>query len=267
MLSTPRWVSRSSGRSRPAAARHRSITAPTASSSAKGRGCSSSSGWTTRSDRTIAIYGIIAGIGLSNDVHGDLMAPDSEGQLRAMRAAYEQAGWSPGDVDLIECHATGTPRGDAVEIASLRALWGDDRLECRPVRDRLDQGEHRPCAHRGRRGRTAQGPVGPEAPYIASDGEFRAGRARSRAREEPVPRREPPRALAGPRVRTAPPRRHQRFWLRRDQRPCPDRGVACPLGPVETDRRDTPFRRSGDRATAPDPPSPSWASRHRSDRC
>ncbi len=66
------------------------------------------------------IYGVIAGIGLSNDVHGDLMAPDSEGQLRAMRAAYDRAGWGPADVDLIECHATGTPRGDGVEIASLR---------------------------------------------------------------------------------------------------------------------------------------------------
>ena len=53
------------------------------------------------------------------------MAPDSEGQLRAMRAAYEQAGWAPDDVDLIECHATGTPRGDAVEVASLKALWGE----------------------------------------------------------------------------------------------------------------------------------------------
>jgi acyl transferase domain-containing protein/3-hydroxymyristoyl/3-hydroxydecanoyl-(acyl carrier protein) dehydratase len=71
------------------------------------------------------IYGIVAGIGLSNDVHGDLLAPDSEGQLRAMRRAYEHAGWSPGDVDLIECHATGTPRGDAVEIRSLGSLWGE----------------------------------------------------------------------------------------------------------------------------------------------
>ena len=69
------------------------------------------------------IYGTIAGIGLSNDVQGNLLAPNSEGQLRAMRAAYRDAGWSPSDVDLIECHATGTPVGDAVEFASLRQLW------------------------------------------------------------------------------------------------------------------------------------------------
>jgi acyl transferase domain-containing protein/3-hydroxymyristoyl/3-hydroxydecanoyl-(acyl carrier protein) dehydratase len=69
------------------------------------------------------IRGLIAGIGLSNDVRGDLLAPSSEGQLRAMRAAYEQAGWSPRDVDLIECHATGTPVGDAVEVESLKSLW------------------------------------------------------------------------------------------------------------------------------------------------
>ena len=70
------------------------------------------------------IYGVVAGIGLSNDIHGDLLAPSSEGQLRAMRAAYDQAGWRPDDVDLIECHAAGTPVGDAVEAESLRTLWG-----------------------------------------------------------------------------------------------------------------------------------------------
>ena len=63
---------------------------------------------------------VIRGIGLSNDIGGGLLAPAQEGQLRAMRAAYRQAGWRPGDVDLIECHATGTPVGDAVESASLR---------------------------------------------------------------------------------------------------------------------------------------------------
>ncbi|OGU14117.1 MAG: type I polyketide synthase [Geobacteraceae bacterium GWC2_53_11] len=69
------------------------------------------------------IYGVIRGIGLANDVGGSLLAPMSEGQLRAMRSAYLQAGWQPGDVDLIECHATGTPVGDAVEVASLKQLW------------------------------------------------------------------------------------------------------------------------------------------------
>ncbi|TWT44743.1 Polyketide synthase PksN [Phycisphaerae bacterium RAS1] len=72
------------------------------------------------------IYGVIRGIGLSNDMAGSLLAADSEGQLRAMRAAYEQAGWSPTDVDLIECHGTGTPLGDAVELQSLRTLWPRD---------------------------------------------------------------------------------------------------------------------------------------------
>ncbi len=71
------------------------------------------------------IYGVIAGAGLSNDVDGGLLAPSSEGQLRAMRAAYTDAGWNPSEVDLIECHATGTPVGDAVEFASLQALWGE----------------------------------------------------------------------------------------------------------------------------------------------
>ncbi|WP_435019720.1 beta-ketoacyl synthase N-terminal-like domain-containing protein [Tundrisphaera sp. TA3] len=75
------------------------------------------------------IHGVLASVGLSNDIDGGLLAPQSEGQLRAMRAAYDAAGWSPGDVDLIECHATGTPVGDAVEVRSLQALWADQNAE------------------------------------------------------------------------------------------------------------------------------------------
>ncbi len=70
------------------------------------------------------IYGLIGGIGLSNDIGGNLLSPDSEGQVRAMRMAYESAGWNPWDVDLIECHGTGTLAGDATELASLVELWG-----------------------------------------------------------------------------------------------------------------------------------------------
>lgn len=69
------------------------------------------------------IHGVIAGIGLSNDIEGNVLQPAREGQLRALRAAYLQAGWRPSDVQLIECHATGTPTGDAIEFESLRQLW------------------------------------------------------------------------------------------------------------------------------------------------
>ena len=78
------------------------------------------------------VYGIIRGIGLANDVGGSLLAPLSEGQLRAMHDAYDNSGWTPRDVDLVECHATGTPVGDATEITSLQELWGESAPSERP---------------------------------------------------------------------------------------------------------------------------------------
>ena len=69
------------------------------------------------------IHGIIKGIGLSNDLRGNLLAPSSEGQIRAMQQAYQMSGWSPQDIDLIECHGAGTPLGDSTELSSLKTLW------------------------------------------------------------------------------------------------------------------------------------------------
>ena len=69
------------------------------------------------------ILGVIRGIGLSNDMRGNLLAPDAEGQIRAMRSAYESAGWQPTEVDLIECHGAGTPKGDLTETLSMHRLW------------------------------------------------------------------------------------------------------------------------------------------------
>ncbi len=71
------------------------------------------------------IWAVIRAVGTSNDIDGSLLAPSSEGQLRAMHEAYRLAGWAPGSVDLLECHATGTPLGDGVEVASLKALRGE----------------------------------------------------------------------------------------------------------------------------------------------
>ncbi|PIR15755.1 MAG: type I polyketide synthase, partial [Elusimicrobia bacterium CG11_big_fil_rev_8_21_14_0_20_64_6] len=71
------------------------------------------------------IRGVLLAGGLSNDVGGSLLAPNTVGQLRAMRAAYLESGLSPSQIDFVECHATGTPTGDPIEIASLKALWGE----------------------------------------------------------------------------------------------------------------------------------------------
>ncbi|WP_217145719.1 type I polyketide synthase [Streptomyces sp. AC627_RSS907] len=65
------------------------------------------------------VLGVIRGIGLSNDGRGrGLLSPAQEGQERAMRLAYSAAGIAPETVSLVECHATGTPLGDAVEARS-----------------------------------------------------------------------------------------------------------------------------------------------------
>ena len=58
------------------------------------------------------------------------MAPSSEGQVRAMAQAYQQAEWQPSDVQFIECHATGTPLGDRVELESYQQLWEGHQGDC-----------------------------------------------------------------------------------------------------------------------------------------
>ncbi|WP_073839326.1 beta-ketoacyl synthase N-terminal-like domain-containing protein [Micromonospora sp. CB01531] len=74
------------------------------------------------------ILGVIRGVGLSNDGRGaGMLVPAEEGQERAMRAAYEMAGVAPESVTLLECHATGTGVGDAVEVRSTARVFAGHR--------------------------------------------------------------------------------------------------------------------------------------------
>ncbi|MGW3495754.1 beta-ketoacyl synthase N-terminal-like domain-containing protein [Streptomyces sp. NPDC001020] len=73
----------------------------------------------------LPVLGVIRGVGLSNDGRGaGLISPSEEGQVRAMRLAYDAAGVAPETVSLVECHATGTPVGDAVEARGMARVFG-----------------------------------------------------------------------------------------------------------------------------------------------
>ncbi|MEN3304088.1 MAG: hypothetical protein V7603_290 [Micromonosporaceae bacterium] len=74
------------------------------------------------------VLGVIRAVGLSNDGRaGGLLAPAEEGQRRAMRLAYAEAGVAARTVSLVECHATGTPVGDAVEARSMARVFAGCR--------------------------------------------------------------------------------------------------------------------------------------------
>ncbi|WP_019027443.1 beta-ketoacyl synthase N-terminal-like domain-containing protein [Colwellia piezophila] len=70
------------------------------------------------------IHAIIKGGALSNDGKGEfVLSPNTKGQVLVYERAYDNAGVDPRDVDYIECHATGTPKGDNVELGSMDTFF------------------------------------------------------------------------------------------------------------------------------------------------
>ncbi|MFN4025623.1 MAG: beta-ketoacyl synthase N-terminal-like domain-containing protein [Hyphomonas sp.] len=75
------------------------------------------------------VHGVIRGIGLSNDGRRKgLLAPDADGQTEAMERAYALSGIDPDTIQFLECHATGTPIGDGVEVRASASIFGTRRL-------------------------------------------------------------------------------------------------------------------------------------------
>ncbi len=84
------------------------------------------------------ILGVILGVGLSNDGRqSGFLAPAVGGQTRAMLAALDQAGLNPADIDYLDCHATGTPLGDATELQSILAAYGEVPLRLGALKGNL----------------------------------------------------------------------------------------------------------------------------------
>lgn len=73
------------------------------------------------------IYAVVKGIGTSSDGrYKSIYAPRPEGQALALRRAYEDAGFSPSTVGLMEAHGTGTPRGDLCEFTALKEVFSEN---------------------------------------------------------------------------------------------------------------------------------------------
>ncbi|WP_051855276.1 polyketide synthase [Streptomyces sp. NRRL B-1347] len=68
------------------------------------------------------VHGVIRAVGASNDAKS-LIAPDVEGQVRAMQRAFAQVDFEPCTVDYLEAHGTGTKVGDRVEVAAAARLY------------------------------------------------------------------------------------------------------------------------------------------------
>ncbi|HEY9034311.1 MAG TPA: beta-ketoacyl synthase N-terminal-like domain-containing protein, partial [Pseudomonadales bacterium] len=71
------------------------------------------------------VYAVLKGIGTSSDGRfKSIYAPRPDGQAKALKRAWDDAGVDPKTCGLIEAHGTGTMAGDAAEFAGLSRFFG-----------------------------------------------------------------------------------------------------------------------------------------------
>lgn len=76
--------------------------------------------------RGAKIYAEVVGGGMSADAyHLTATHPEGLGAKLSMKAALDDAGMSPEDIDYINVHGTSTPVGDVSEIKAITELFGD----------------------------------------------------------------------------------------------------------------------------------------------
>ncbi|MFF9757103.1 SDR family NAD(P)-dependent oxidoreductase [Streptomyces sp. NPDC014344] len=74
------------------------------------------------------VLGVIRAGAVNHDgASSGITAPNGTSQQKVVRAALDSAGLVPTDVDYVECHGTGTPLGDPIEVQALAAVYGEGR--------------------------------------------------------------------------------------------------------------------------------------------
>ncbi len=80
------------------------------------------------------IWGVIRGSAINQDgASPGLTVPNGAAQERVIEEALARAGISPGEVDYLEAHGTGTEVGDPIELEAAAAAYGKGRDADRPL--------------------------------------------------------------------------------------------------------------------------------------
>ncbi|MBU1362707.1 MAG: beta-ketoacyl-[acyl-carrier-protein] synthase family protein [Gammaproteobacteria bacterium] len=87
--------------------------------------------WDHAVARGARIHGEMVGYGTTCD-HSHLVRPEAAGQIRAIQLTLADASLNAADIDYVNAHGTATAEGDPVEVAALKAVFGN-RAAALPV--------------------------------------------------------------------------------------------------------------------------------------